>query len=128
MLRTHWWRFFPILSVPTLILAFTVPSHPPATSQQQPGSVRVPLPKLPAQAKKDRSGLPPIPTFKDVAKEVGLTAVHIAAPEAHYVIDSTSGGAGLFDCDDDGRLDIVLINGSTVERMRAGGDPMVTLY
>src|SRR6266403_1217703 len=103
MLRTHWWRFFSILSVLILILAFTPP-------------------------KKDRSGLPPIPTFKDVAKEVGLTAVHISAPEAHYVIDSTSGGAGLFDCDDDGRLDVVLINGSTVERMRAGGDPMVTLY
>src|SRR5260370_4824831 len=128
MLRTHWWRFFPILSVPILILAFTVPSHPQAPSQQQPGSVRVPLPKLPSPAKKDRSGLPPIPTFKDVAKDVGLTAVHISAPEAHYVIDSTSGGAGLFDCDDDCRLDVVLINGSTVERMRAGGDPMGTLY
>jgi hypothetical protein len=66
--------------------------------------------------------------FKDIAKELGLTVSHIAAPEAHYVIDSTSGGAGLFDCDDDGRLDVVLINGSTVERYRAGGDPMVTLY
>src|SRR5438128_397458 len=87
-----------------------------------------PLPKLPTPAKKDRSGLPPIPTFKDVAKEVGLTAVHIAAPEAHYVIDSTSGGAGLFDCDDDGRLDAVLVNGSTVERYRARGDPLVTRY
>src|SRR5207248_1228523 len=78
--------------------------------------------------KKDRSALSPIPTFKDIAKDVGLTAVHISAPEAHYVIDSTSGGAGLFDCDDDGRLDAVLVNGSTVERFRAGGDPLVTLY
>src|SRR6202043_1849144 len=40
----------------------------------------------------------------------------------------TSGGTGLFDCDDDGRLDIVLVNGSTVERLLKGGDPMVTLY
>jgi hypothetical protein len=84
--------------------------------------------KRPSQEKKDRSGLPPVPVFKDIAKDVGLTAVHIAAPEAHYVIDSTSGGAGLFDCDDDGRLDVVLVNGSTVERFRAGGDPLVTLY
>ena len=89
---------------------------------------RVPLPKLPAPVKKDRSGLPPVPVFKDIAKEVGLTLSHIAAPEAHYVIDSTSGGVGLFDCDDDGRLDVVLVNGSTVERSRAGGDPLVTLY
>src|SRR5712671_389192 len=127
MLRTRLRRFFSVLFALILILAFTAPSHPQAPSQQ-PGSVRVPLPRLPASAKKDRSGLPPIPTFKDVAKDVGLTAVHIAAPEAHYVIDSTSGGVGLFDCDGDGRLDVLLVNGSTVERYRAGGDPLVTLY
>src|SRR6267143_1231904 len=98
------------------------------------GPQRVPVPVPPtakpgaARSKADRSNLPAIPTFKDVAKDVGLTAVHIAAPEAHYVIDSTSGGVGLFDCDDDGRLDVLLINGSTVERVRAGGDPLVTLY
>ena len=116
MLRTHWWRFFSILSVLILILAFTAPSRPQAPSQQ-PGSVHVPLPKLPTPAKKDRSSLPPIPTFKDVAKDVGLTAVHIAAPEAHYVIDSTSGGAGLFDCDDDGRLDVEIGRASCRERV-----------
>jgi hypothetical protein len=53
---------------------------------------------------------------------------HISAPEARYVIDSTSGGTGLFDCDNDGRLDIVLVNGSTVDRLLKGGDPMITLY
>ena len=78
--------------------------------------------------KTDRSTLPPVPVFKDIAAQLGVTVSHIAAPEAHYVIDSTSGGAGLFDCDDDGRLDIVLVNGSTVERLQKGGDPMVTLY
>src|SRR5260370_8389105 len=39
-----------------------------------------------------------------------------------------SGGVGLFDCDGDGRQDIVIVNGSTVERYKAGGDPLVTLY
>src|SRR5437879_12214537 len=39
-----------------------------------------------------------------------------------------SGGVWLFDSDNDGRLDIVMANGSTVERFRKGGDPMVTLY
>jgi enediyne biosynthesis protein E4 len=116
-----------ILSILVALLAFTAASAAQAPSQQ-PGITRVPLPKLPAPAKKDRSGLPPVPVFKDIAKEVGITATHISAPEAHYVIDSTSGGAGLFDCDDDGRLDVILINGSTVERVRAGGDPLVTLY
>src|SRR5215470_14669228 len=91
--------------------------------------VSPPLKPNPAAHKTDRSALPPVPVFKDIAKQIGVTAKHIAAPEARYVIDSTSGGAGLFDCDDDGRLDIVLVNGSTVERLRdGGGDPMVTLY
>jgi len=99
---------------------------------QAAGPQRVPIPpplaKNASKPKTDRSSLPQIPIFKDVAKQLGLTVSHIAAPEAHYIIDSTSGGSGLFDCDDDGRLDIVLINGSTVERLRDGGDPMVTLY
>jgi len=121
-----------ILSLLTSLLLFG-PLPIPLLFAQAQGPQRVPVPVPPPakrslQDKKDRSALPPVPTFKDVAKDVGLTAVHIAAPEAHYVIDSTSGGAGLFDCDDDGRLDAVLVNGSTVERFRAGGDPLVTLY
>jgi hypothetical protein len=115
------------LYVCSFVLSLTLNAYAQAPNQQ-PGVATVPLPKLPAPAKKDRSGLPPVPVFKDVAKEVGLTVSHIAAPEAHYVIDSTSGGAGLFDCDDDGRLDVLLVNGSTVERVQAGGDPLVTLY
>lgn len=39
-----------------------------------------------------------------------------------------SGGVGLFDCDNDGWQDIVTVNGSTIDRYRDGGDPMVTLY
>jgi enediyne biosynthesis protein E4 len=91
--------------------------------------VSPPLKPNAATRKTDRSTLPPVSVFKDIAKQIGITKTHIAAPEARYVIDSTSGGAGLFDCDDDGRLDIVLVGGSTVERLRdTGGDPMVTLY
>jgi enediyne biosynthesis protein E4 len=127
MSGTPWRGLFSILLTPILILAIVSTSRAQAPSQQA-GSARVPLPKAPAPAKKDRSGLAPIPGFKDIAKDVGLTASHIAAPEARYVIDSTSGGVGLFDCDDDDRLDVLLVNGSTVERYRAGGDPLVTLY
>jgi enediyne biosynthesis protein E4 len=93
-----------------------------------PQSVRVPPSATRSGTRTDRSSLPPIPIFKDIAKDVGVTVAHIASTEARYVIDSTSGGTGLFDCDNDGRLDIVLVNGSTVDRLRQGGDPMVTLY
>ena len=71
----------------------------------------------------------PVPVFRDIAAEAGLTASHISSPEKHYVVESMSGGIGLFDCDNDGKLDIVMVNGSTVDRYRQnGGDPLVTLW
>ena len=38
------------------------------------------------------------------------------------------GGVALFDCDNDGRLDILTVNESTVDRYLHGGDLMITLY
>ncbi|MFY9802633.1 MAG: CRTAC1 family protein [Candidatus Acidiferrales bacterium] len=70
----------------------------------------------------------PTPRFEDVAKQAGLTAVHISTPEKKYIMETMSGGVGFIDCDNDGKLDIVIANGSTVERYRQGGDPMITLY
>lgn len=66
--------------------------------------------------------------FEDVSKQAGLTVSHIAEAQQHYIVESTSGGVGFIDCDNDGRLDIVTVNSSTVDRYRKGGDPMVTLY
>jgi enediyne biosynthesis protein E4 len=68
------------------------------------------------------------PQFEDVSKSAGLTVAHLAQPGNRYVIESTSGGVGFIDCDNDGRLDIVTVNGSSVDRYRQGGDLMVTLY
>ena len=64
----------------------------------------------------------PVPIFRDIAVQAGLTASHISSPGKQYVIESMSGGIGLFDCDNDGKLDIVMVNGSTVDRYRQGGD------
>ena len=66
--------------------------------------------------------------FEDIARQAGLTIAHVSSPEKHYIIESVSGGAGLFDCDNDGKLDVVVVSGSTVDRFRQGGDPMITLY
>src|SRR5438105_7991507 len=79
-------------------------------------SAQTPAPKL------------PLPQFEDVAKEAGLTVSHISTPEKKYIVESMSGGVGLIDCDNDGKLDIITVNGSTVERYRHGGDPLITLY
>ena len=94
-------------------------------------SVSVPIPpaaKKPAPKVK-REGFPPIPQFQDVAAELGLTVSHISTIDKRYIVESMSGGAGLFDCDEDDRLDIVLVHGSTIDHYReSGGDPLVTLY
>jgi hypothetical protein len=69
------------------------------------------------------------PRFEDIGTRAGLTVSHIAAPEKRYIVESVSGGIGLIDCDNDGKLDIVTVNGSTVDHYRkSGGDLMVTLY
>ena len=70
----------------------------------------------------------PVPIFRDISSQAGLTASHISSAEKHYVIESMSGGIGLFDCDNDGKLDIVMVNGSTVDRYKQGGDLLVTLW
>jgi hypothetical protein len=99
------------------------PAPPPSSAPVVIQPPRVPVPK-----KAPEINLPPVPRFEDVAARVGLHASHLSAPEKRYVVESISGGIGLFDCDNDGRLDIVMVNGSTVERYRRGGDPMVTLW
>lgn len=93
-------------------------------------SATVPLPPLSKTAAKKTNypNLPPVPQFQDVAAERGVTVSHISTGEKRYIVESISGGVGLFDCDDDGRLDIVLVNGSSIDRFSKGGDPMVTLY
>src|SRR6202158_189973 len=70
----------------------------------------------------------PVPRFEDVSKKAGLMVSHISSPDMLYIMESTSGGVGFIDCDNDGKLDIVVANGSTVDRFRHGGDLMVSLY
>jgi enediyne biosynthesis protein E4 len=120
-------------SVPRLLFGLLIVSLStlslPTNSPAQTATVPVPesVSKAPP-AKVDRPGFPPIPKFIDVASEVGLTGSHISTGEKRFIIESMSGGVGVFDCDGDDRLDIVIVNGSTVERYNKGGDPLVTLY
>src|SRR5437588_5816258 len=69
-----------------------------------------------------------VPHFEDIAQQAGVTVPHISSPDKKYIVESMSGGVGLIDCDNDGKLDIITVNGSTVERYRKGGDPLITLY
>jgi hypothetical protein len=72
---------------------------------------------------------PPVPRFEDIGPKAGLTVAHISSPEKRYIVESMSGGIGFIDCDNDGKLDIIAANGSTVDRYRQqGGDLMISLY
>src|SRR5262249_12369678 len=45
-----------------------------------------------------------------------------------YIIDENGNGAAWFDFDNDGDLDLLIVNGSTRENMKNGGDPIAALY
>jgi len=55
--------------------------------------------------------------FQDIADKAGLTTwTHkMGTPEKHYIIEANGSGVGLIDYDNDGWLDIYLVNGSTYE-------------
>jgi hypothetical protein len=73
-------------------------------------------------------GQGPAAHFREIGKEAGLTKVPLSSKNQHYVVETISGGVALFDCDNDGLLDILVVNDSTIEQARSGGVPMVTLY
>ena len=67
-------------------------------------------------------------SFTDISAASGITVPHVSTPEKRYIVESMSGGAAVFDCDGDGFLDVATVNGSSVDRYKKGGDPMITVY
>ena len=67
--------------------------------------------------------------FREISKEAGLNTVPQTTTERRYIVDTMSGGGvALFDCNNDGKLDIAVVRDSSIDRNLAGGDLMVTLY
>ena len=55
------------------------------------------------------------PLFRNITESTGITFRHNSAPEKKYIVESMSGGVGLFDVDRDGLLDIYFVNSLTVD-------------
>jgi hypothetical protein len=67
--------------------------------------------------------------FRDVSAQAGLSTVPHSTSVRRYIVETMGGGGvALLDCDNDGKLDIAVVNDSTIGQFLQGGDPMVTLY
>ncbi len=63
--------------------------------------------------------------FEDVSEKAGLTKwTHkMGTPEKNYIIETKGSGVGLIDYDNDGWLDIYIVNGSTIDALTGKATP-----
>src|SRR5713101_1208949 len=66
--------------------------------------------------------------FVDITVPAGITFKHVYSPEKKYIVESMSGGVALFDYDNDGYLDIFLVNSLTVELLKSNKRTRSALY
>jgi hypothetical protein len=66
--------------------------------------------------------------FRDVAREAGVAFTHHSAPDKKYIVESMSGGVALFDFDNDGRVDIYLVDSLTTDTARNANAARSALY
>src|SRR5579864_431874 len=91
-----------LLLLATLTLLSSAQSHPDAKK----GLGKIPDASSPVQ-------------FVDVATQLGVQFQHQASPTTQkYLLETMGSGVALFDCDNDGRLDIFFVNGARID------DPM----
>lgn len=84
----------------------------------------------PAAARPRLSGLPFRASFVDVAYEAGVRARAVQGDpkKKKYIIEANGTGIGFIDYNNDGRLDIFLVNGSRLASFPAGQEPTNHLY
>jgi enediyne biosynthesis protein E4 len=66
--------------------------------------------------------------FADVTRDASITFVHVSSPEKRYIVESMSGGVALLDYDNDGYLDIYLVNSLTVDLVKSKKKTKSALY
>lgn len=93
---------------------------------------RTPPSRKPAHAAPSSRGGKPAPhgiSFADVTRAAGID-FHLTCggPEKLYIMDSMCGGVAAFDYDNDGWVDIFLVNGSETGDFRAGKCHPAKLY
>lgn len=71
-----------------------------------------------------------IPRLTDVYSSSGIDFLHVSGSKSRkdYLFEVKGGGAAFLDYDSDGWLDLLLVQGSTLERLRKGERPRAALY
>jgi hypothetical protein len=76
-----------------------------------------------------RTNEQPLPIqFTDITEKAGIAFKHVSSPEKKYIVESMSGGVALFDYDNDGYLDIYLVNSLTVDMVKSKQKTKSALY
>jgi len=95
--------FFPaanLLLAASLLVVFSDPGLAAQPPQAAPQAHAAPAPSVPGR-------------FVDVTEKVGVHFLHQAPHTSRkYLIETMGSGVALFDCDNDGRLDLFLVNGA----------------
>jgi hypothetical protein len=106
--------------ITTVILCLAASALPQAAQQSNPSQPRrhhvVAAPKSGNQNARSSAV-----SFADVTRAAGID-FHLTCggPEKGYIMESMCGGIAVFDYDNDGWMDILLVNGSTLEDLKAG--------
>ncbi len=82
-----------------------------------------------AQKEKAPEPQAPVIHFVDIAEQAGLHLENVCGNrEKKYIVEAKGGGMASFDYDNDGDLDLYVINGSKLEGFAAGQEPRNALY
>ncbi len=118
-------RFLQSLSRSALVVSvenLLAPFLPARAQQSAPGAA--------AKAGSQTAGRPLGVTFLNIAKEAGLNAKTIYGGEQKnkYLLETTGCGVAFYDYDNDGWLDIFLVNGWRLEGFPKGQEPHSHLF
>lgn len=73
----------------------------------------------------------PAPSLRlvDVAAEAGVKLLNVCGgKQKDFILEADGNGAAFLDYDNDGDLDLFIVNGSTLEHFKRGGDRLAFLY
>lgn len=65
----------------------------------------------------------------NVAQRAGITVLNVSGEQKKdFLLEVVGNGAAWLDYNNDGLMDLLVVNGSTLEHLNTGGDPIATLY